>query len=112
VISNLRSALRATFTGWRKRREARDRHAILQRADAYNQEFDVWVARAVAIANALEDDEREPAVPLHPLTHQSRPVNPRRYPAAVSLEGAALRLIQDEQTGGIPRHLARSGWQR
>jgi hypothetical protein len=110
VISNLRSALRATFTEWRKRRAARDRYAILQRADAYTQAFDLAVDRAVAIADRLEDDEREPAVPLHPLTHQRRPFSPRRYPGAVSLEGAALRLIESEDTGPIPRHFARTGW--
>lgn len=110
----LRPALRATFTGWAARRRARDQHAILQRVDAYTKEFDRAVKEAIARtreeAERAAADEPAPEMPWHPLTHQQRPVNPERYPAAVSLEDAVLRAIEDEKTGGIPLHLAPSGW--
>lgn len=107
---NLRTALRNALATWRQYRADRDEEAILQRVDAYNRQFDLTVARARAVADRLEDDEREPAVPLHPLTHQRRESNPRRRPARISLDDAALRLIEGEDTGQLPRHLAATGW--
>lgn len=120
MISNFRSALRATFTGWRKRRAARDKHAIARLGDERIERINKFFNDRIEAQRRREEDAQPP---LHPLTHQRRPVNPARYPGAVSLDDAARRVIEDEDdavlavvgdenTGPLPRHLARSGWSR
>lgn len=111
AVNPERKAIRA------KRRAAREEFERRVIADEIDQRNKANLDRALAMTRP----PMKPGDPEHPLMHQRQMASPRRRPARISLEGAARRLIEDEDkavleaigdenTGPLPRHLARSGW--
>lgn len=107
MINHLRAVLRATFTGWGRRRAARDRYAIAQIGD-------VMIQRVNAEADAIRDYNEAADLawyqpPLDPRAHERRDTRGRgAVGARVNVTEAQLAHADADEVTGVLAGLA--GW--